>query len=1001
MKLHRLIVGFFGSLSHFAIGHPRRVLALAALVTLAVAPGVLRLKLRTDAHALVSPNASEVVYDQSIRDKFGIEDQIVVLVRAGHPDGVFNPGTIQLVRDLTAEFARMPGIKSSNVMSLAAEPSFRIQPGTLIHETLLERPLKTKAELDRLRDDLQRIRLYTSTLVSSNGQCAAILIGTPPGGDRTQLYERILGIIAAHPAGADYITVTGAPVAEALLGIHILEDLGVPRALLGTSTRGRTGRPEAQIPGTTEPPHVGSYSSEGDSREWKMPGSFYELQLLLARKIGLVPIAVAVMMLVFLVSFRKGLATLLPLPEVATTLLFVFGLMGWCGVPVYLTIAVMPVLLVAMCVTDEIHVFSRYFALLRERPGVDHVQLVRETADEMVCPVVNTTLTTAIGFVSFAFSPLGPVQAFGIFTAVGVLFSLFYSLTVIPAMLTLIEPKSLVKSKIRNPKSERSPKAKIRSSGGGPGLQTGNTRPAEKVCVGIRFSDFFRISDFSLGAWFARLAASVVRHRWWVVGLLLVVTALTPLGLRRLVVQDSWIDGFAPESEFRRATRLVNEGFHGMHLLFVSFDAPKTIRAELPASALTLDGINLPAALVGNPAVVAGSLITLSIVPGATNAAARAPLRTRIEMAARRGESIVTRFPPSSAFTNFGAATFQSPRAGAWGDRNVAPPNGTIRIEVVAQTHLQPEVIRATAELAAFLRERGPYAVGGVLGPADYLSTSRFMVRPSDPNARVLPDDAGEIKLLWDYYRIARGPHRLRQVVDTNYWQSLTTVFLKNGNFIDTAKLLAEVRAYEREQLAPKGIKLGFAGDVAVSQSLITGIVRTQLQSLVWSLVGIYLVTALLGRSWRWGVYCVLPSTLAVLVNFAVMGWFGIPLGVATSMFAGMTLGIGVDFAIHLLEGYGLARAEGADGAGALARAMALTGPPVLINTVAVSLGFGVLILSQVPANARLGLLVVLGLVDCLIASLLILPALLHWWPLQEQRAEIRNPNLELRSKSE
>ena len=98
---------------------------------------------------------------------------------------------------------------------------------------------------------------------------------------------------------------------------------------------------------------------------------------------------------------------------------------------------------------------------------------------------------------------------------------------------------------------------------------------------------------------------------------------------------------------------------------------------------------------------------------------------------------------------------------------------------------------------------------------------------------------------------------------------------------MDTARLLSEVRTYEREHLAPKGIKLGFAGDVAVSQSLISGIVATQLQSLGWSLAGIYLVTAVLGGSWRWGVYCLLPSALAVLIKFAVMGWLGIPLGVA------------------------------------------------------------------------------------------------------------------------
>ena len=57
------------------------------------------------------------------------------------------------------------------------------------------------------------------------------------------------------------------------------------------------------------------------------------------------------------------------------------------------------------------------------------------------------------------------------------------------------------------------------------------------------------------------------------------------------------------------------------------------------------------------------------------------------------------------------------------------------------------------------------------------------------------------------------------------------------------------------------------------------------------------------------------------------------------------------------------------------------------MNTLAVSLGFGVLMLSQVPANARLGLLVVVGLVNCFVMSLLLVPVLLHWWPLKGKAA--------------
>jgi uncharacterized protein len=912
LGIRERLVGPFRALPREAIDRPLRVLLVAAVITLAAASGILRLKLRTDGHALVSPTAPEVVYDQAIRDRFGIEDPIIVVVRSKAEKGIFNAGSIQLVRDLTKDLARMPGIKPGSVMSLATEPSFRLRPGTLLRQPLLEPPLKTPAELDQLRVDLHKIGLYTGTFVSDDGGSAAILIGTPSGADRTALYQSIREVIAARGPRAEEVVVTGAPVAEALLGTHILEDLGVPRRLLGPGTR-----------------------SQAETGQWKMPASLYELRLWVARHIGLVPVAVVVMMLIFLLTFRNVLAMLIPLPGVMATLMFVFGLMGWSNVPIYLTIAVMPVLLTATGVTNDIYLFSRYYMLLREKPGLGQAELVRTTFDAMVCPVVSTSLTTGVGFLSFGLSPLAPVRAFGIFSGIGVLFGLLCSLTVVPALLRLSNPAWLLR---------------------------GSRQKAEP------FAGF--------GPWFGRLGLAMVRWRWQVVGLVLLLAALTPLGLTRLVVQDSWTEGFDPDSEFRRATHRINEDFQGMHLLLVSCEAPQMVAGEVGPTELSAGAIVLPGNLVADAGIIAGSTITISVTntaqaTQAVPAPAGAVWRSHIESVARHNDRIYAGIPAKDM------------PAGFWPQFT---NTGKARFEVAARSHFRPDIIHSLGALGDFIRTRRQYAVGGVLGPADYLSTTRLMVRWTDPNGRQLPNDASEIKLLWDYYRMARGPQRLREVVDTNFCQSLTTVFLKNANFRDTASLMGDIRAYEREHLAPKGIKVGFAGDVAVSQSLIGGIVSTQLQSLFWSLLGIYAVTALLGGSWRWGLYCVLPSTLAVLIKFAIMGWLGIPLGVATSMFAAMTLGIGVNCGIQLLEGYGQARSGGATAPEAANRAMALTGPPALVNTVAVSLGFGVLMLSQVPANARLGLLVVVGLVNCFVMSLLLLPVLLHWWPLSVGR---------------
>src|SRR5262249_31844064 len=114
--------------------------------------------------------------------------------------------------------------------------------------------------------------------------------------------------------------------------------------------------------------------------------------------------------------------------------------MGWAGVPVYLTMAVLPVILVSMGLADEIHVFTRYRQHRDSMPGASVAELTRLAMDEMCLPIVATALTTAIGFLSFAISPLGPVQAFGLFTAIGIVFCMFWTLTVIPAMIVKLAP---------------------------------------------------------------------------------------------------------------------------------------------------------------------------------------------------------------------------------------------------------------------------------------------------------------------------------------------------------------------------------------------------------------------------------------------------------------------------------------------------------------------------------------------------------------------------------
>jgi predicted RND superfamily exporter protein len=471
------------------------------------------------------------------------------------------------------------------------------------------------------------------------------------------------------------------------------------------------------------------------------------------------------------------------------------------------------------------------------------------------------------------------------------------------------------------------------------------------------------------GPW-AALAGFLCRWPLPTLAVAAIGLALCPLGIRRLVVQDSWISGFAPESEFYRATHDFNRSFYGTHRLLLAIDAGQRIDlgGTLLASDLSYDEIRLPAQLVAEPAALVGC--SLSVAPRTLGGVPATPELRRamtwsgiIDGAARRGDTLAVTFPSVA-----GSALFM-----------ISPvPSDTLDFAVVSRRLAVPAVLRRIADLERYAGAQSGLAVGGVLGPADQVATAEFLVNERDPEFRAIPSDPDRLAWLWQSMRSVQGDTRMREVVDPTLQRALVTVFLKDANYVDTAALMDSLRAYERDHLAPERMRLDFAGDVAVSQTLIEAIVTSQVRSVLGSLLGILAVTALLFRSLRWGLLCTVPAALAVAATFGVMGWTDMPLGVATSMFAAMVLGNGVDFAIHLVARFRAERARGAELVPAVRAALAVTGPAIAVNALALVLGFGLLGLSSVPANARLGAITAVGLLACLAATVLVLPALLR-----------------------
>ena len=774
-----MIDTWLNRLAEASMARPRRAIAAMALVTLAMAPGLLRLKLRTDGHALMPVDDPAILFDAEVRDHFHLRDPIVVLVESTRPEGIYNLDTLRRVRDLSAALARLPGVGPDEVMSLATEHRDRVYPGTLNFRPFLDPLPDTPQLLETLRGDVAAAAILKGTLVSADGKAASIFVGAPnssaseANADRTALYRAILKTVKPFASPADRIVVAGAPVAESLLGTHILEDLTL-----------------------------------------------------------LVPLALIVIALACWWGCRRVWSLPVVLPKMAASLIWTFGLMGWLGVPVYLTTAVLPVVLITAFLADELHLLWHYQQILAQRPPgeTDYMPALHQAVAEMSRPIVLVSLTTVAGFFSFSPSTIIPVQSFSLFSSLAVIFCLIWTFTVTPATLALIPGERL----------ER------------------------------------RGSSILDGHVLVRFLSPLLSRRRATLAMLGLITVGLGIGLARLRVQDSWIDGFAASSPFRMANDEVNASLLGTHVLLAH----------------------------------------------------------------------VAVHPPSGKIPE--------------GFEHKGPL-------------LDTATLKALGRFEDFLRTQPK--VGGVLGPYSHLVTVSYLWQARREEYRRLPENPAGIEHLIQLFDDARGPLRRRQVIDDGLTRTVVSIYLKEADYRGIAKLMAAIRRYERAHLAPLGMRIGFAGDVAVSQAMIPAIVRTQVYSLLLALVGCWAVIALLYRSAVTGLWAVVPACVAVLWVFGLMGWLNVPLGVATSMFCAITLGIGVDYAIHYVERYEVALKAGHPRPDL--KALEETGPAIAIDSGAIALGFALLAISQVPANERLGLLVGIALVSSSLLTLVGLAALL------------------------
>ncbi|MGE0568358.1 MAG: RND family transporter [Bacteroidia bacterium] len=147
-------------------------------------------------------------------------------------------------------------------------------------------------------------------------------------------------------------------------------------------------------------------------------------------------------------SFRQLIGVLIPVFIVLIAILWTLALMNLFNKPIDLMTVMLPTMMFVAGMSDVIHFFSKYYDELNngKKPNEIYPILFKEVG----LPTFLTTLTTVVGFLSLMLSSIKPIRDFGMYTSIGVTIALLLSYTLLPALLTLINPKPKNKQQLKS-----------------------------------------------------------------------------------------------------------------------------------------------------------------------------------------------------------------------------------------------------------------------------------------------------------------------------------------------------------------------------------------------------------------------------------------------------------------------------------------------------------------------------------------------------------------------
>jgi len=179
------------------------------------------------------------------------------------------------------------------------------------------------------------------------------------------------------------------------------------------------------------------------------------------------------------------------------------------------------------------------------------------------------------------------------------------------------------------------------------------------------------------------------------------------------------------------------------------------------------------------------------------------------------------------------------------------------------------------------------------------------------------------------------------------------------------------------EHRGSEGTIVHVAGDSVSLEAVLDGLTESQLQSTLISLAVCFTVLLALTRRIGTALIIVLPVGIAATWVVGAMAILNLNWNVMTVMVTALTIGLGIDYSIHVWRRFEAMKAKEGDVWSGMREMYASTGVALLLSAGTTICGFTVLLLSQMPVVQDFGIVTAITVFFSLVLALILLPVFL------------------------